>query len=132
MFKLAQLTGILLLVGALGYLIVYGFAILVALATNGSELVTQIQAWYAGLVPLIFASYCIFSVLAARKVTVKGLLIPGVLLGTFVSPTLSVSFLGYGKYLLLLMILWGLFIFFLSKTPHNNVLRPTAERGGGV
>ena len=130
MFKPVLLTGILLLVGGLGYLIFYCFAILVALATNGSELLTQIQAWYAGLAPLIYASYCIFSVLAARKVTVKGLLIPGIVLGVFTVPALSVSFLGYGKYLPLLMILWGLFIFFLSKTPHNNALQPTAESGG--
>ena len=120
MIKPVQVTGMLLLVGGLGYLAIYGFTVLVALATSGSELVIQPQAWYAALAPLIYSSYCIFTVLAAPTVTVKGLLITGIILGVLAVPTLSVSFLGYGKYLPLLTILWGLFIFFLSKAPHTT------------
>ena len=127
MNRLVPVTGVLLLLAGFIYLAIYGFTVFVALVTSGAALVTQPQAWYAALMPLIYASYCIFSVLAAHKVMAKGLLIVGIFLGILALPTLSISYLGYGKYLPILMILWGLFIFLLSKSPHSKALQPSAE-----
>ena len=126
MTKQLRVSGVILLLASLLYAAIYAFIVMVALITSGKGLVTQPWAWYAALVPIMYSLFCAYTVLATGKFQIKIILFIGIALGAIAIPSTYTSFLGYGKYLPVLMVLWLVYYFFLFRSPYNKALQPDA------
>lgn len=113
-------VGLILLIGGLVYLALYGFTVFVALVTSGSELLVKPQAWYAALIPMIFVTFCIYTVFSIKSVERKKLMFGGVALCAITIPAIWVSFLGYGVFLPVFMVLWVMYFASSKRTTHNQ------------
>ena len=130
MIRLLKLSGFLLLFCSLVFTVLYGFVVFVAMATSGSELMTQPVNWYAAVAPISYSVFCAVTIFIAQSVNVQKLLVTGLVLGSLAIPSIACSFLGYGKFLPVLMVLWAMFYYLLWKSSHNKSLNTDAGDAG--
>jgi NhaP-type Na+/H+ or K+/H+ antiporter len=83
---------------------VYGFVILVAMVTNGPELLRQPLTYYAIIMPFILFAFCLLT--AAGRIPKRALRTSGMVIFSITLPCLVVSFLGIGLAFPVLAFLW--------------------------
>jgi NhaP-type Na+/H+ or K+/H+ antiporter len=83
---------------------VYGFVILVAMTTNGSELLQQPLTYYAILMPFVFFAFCLLT--AAGRIPTRHVRTYGIVILSMTLPCFVVSFLRIGLVFPVLAFLW--------------------------
>jgi len=86
------------------YLAVYAFVAFVAIVTSGADLIKDPLAYYAILVPLLFATFCLWT--ASHQVSARRLFRYGIVAHVLAAPAVFVSLLFLGVGLPILSYLW--------------------------
>lgn len=93
-----------LVVTTLALATAYALVVLVALVTSGNELHQDPLAYYAGIMPFVYFTFCLLT--AAERIPTRHLGVYGIVMHIAVAPCLIFSFLGLGMLLPLLAFLW--------------------------
>lgn len=93
-----------LAITALIFAALYSVVILVAMITNGADLLRQPLAYYAAIMPLLYCAFCLLT--AAERMPTRWLRMAGVVVHLATLPCVVMSFLGMGLVLPLVAVLW--------------------------
>lgn len=133
-YAVLVLLRVALIFGSILFLYQYSWTLFAAMMTSGSYLVRQWDAYYAALAPTLYTMFCI--VTGFGWLRGKALTWLGAVAHLLAAPSVFVSFLNMGYYLLFLAPLW-LAVYWLSgstpQTPNstlNSDARPKAPRAG--
>lgn len=88
----------------IGIAAIYSLVILVAMITNGSELLQDPLTYYAVIMPFVLFTFCLLT--AAGRIPTRALRGFGIVIFTMALPSLGVSFLGIGLLFPILAALW--------------------------
>lgn len=86
------------------YLPIYLLVLLVAVATNGNELLRSPLAWYSALAPIAYVGLAAASAFTVRRTQMS--LVSLITLHVAVAPAVVFSFLGMGLLLPIFALLW--------------------------